>query len=70
MKKNEATAVPVTSTEPKCLTTDQFAERINVHPQTVRTWVKKGLISPHHKTPSGRSVFTQEQVEEYFGKKQ
>lgn len=70
MKKNEAATFPATSAESECLTTGQFAERINVHPQTVRTWVKKGLISPHHKTPSGRSVFTQEQVEEYFGKKQ
>lgn len=70
MKKNEAATFPATSAESECLTTDQFAERINVHPQTVRTWVKKGLISPHHKTPSGRSVFTLVQVEEYFGKKQ
>lgn len=49
------------------LMTDQFAKRIGVHPQTVRQWIKKGLIEPHHKTPSGRCLFTEEQVEEYFG---
>lgn len=51
------------------MSTDQFAERIGVHPQTVRGWAKKGLLPPHHKTPSGRAVYTEAQVEEYFGKK-
>jgi excisionase family DNA binding protein len=66
--EKELTAITSVENENVCLTTDQFAERIGVHPQTVRTWVKRGLISPHHKTPSGRNVFTQSQVEEYFGK--
>lgn len=60
--------IETVATDVVCLTTDQFAARIGVHPQTVRMWVKKGLISPHHKTPSGRCVYTQAQVEEYFGK--
>ncbi len=50
----------------KFLTVDEFAKLIGVHPQTVRTWDKAGVLCPHHKTPSGRRLYTEEQVEEYF----
>ncbi|MBO5434364.1 MerR family transcriptional regulator, partial [bacterium] len=39
------------------------------HPQTVRQWDKTGVLEPHHKTPSGRRLYTENQVQEYFNKK-
>lgn len=57
------------STNVKFLTVEEFAKQIGVHPQTVRLWDKNGRLTPHHKTPSGRRLYTQEQVNEYFGNK-
>lgn len=48
------------------LTVDEFAKRIGVHPQTVRQWDKTGVLLPHHKTPSGRRLYSEEQVSDYF----
>ena len=50
----------------KFMTVDEFARRIGVHPQTVRQWDKTGVLVPHHKTPSGRRLYTEDQVKEYF----
>lgn len=44
----------------------QFARIIGVSPNTVASWVKKGLIKPHHSTPTGRNFFSQQQVNDYF----
>ena len=55
--------------EVKFLTVDEFAKKIGVHPQTVRQWDKTGVLEPHHKTPSGRRLYTENQVQEYFNKK-
>lgn len=59
----------VTPNEVKFLTVDEFAKRIGVHPQTVRQWDKTGVLLPHHKTPSGRRLYSEQQVEEYFSKR-
>lgn len=50
----------------KFLTVDEFAKRIGVHPQTVRQWDNTGVLLPHHKTPSGRRLYSEDQVKEYF----
>lgn len=55
--------------EVKFMTVDEFAKKIGVHPQTVRSWDKSGVLIPHHKTPSGRRLYSEEQVIEYFNKK-
>ena len=52
--------------EPQFLTVDEFAKKIGVHPQTLRAWDKNGVLIPHHKTPSGRRLYSEEQVELYF----
>ena len=54
---------------PKFLTVEEFARKIGVHPQTVRLWDKNGVLVPHHKTPSGRRLYTDDQVREYFSNK-
>ena len=51
------------------LTVDEFAKRIGVHPQTVRQWDKNGSLPSHHKTPSGRRLYSEEQVDEYLNNK-
>lgn len=56
----------VENNEQKFMTVEEFAKRIGVHPQTVRMWDKSGVLSPHHKTPSGRRLYSEEQVQEYF----
>lgn len=48
------------------LTVDEFAKRIGVHAQTVRQWDKTGVLLPHHKTPSGRRLYSEKQVIDYF----
>lgn len=53
--------------EPKFLTVDEFAKRIGVHQQTVRAWDKNGVLPAHHKTPSGRRLYSEEQVMTYLG---
>lgn len=50
------------------MTTGQFAERINVHPVTVRKWDDSGKLKAHHRTESNRRVYTEEQVRAYFEK--
>lgn len=44
------------------LKTAEFAKRIGMSPVTVRSWVKKGLLIPAYITPTGYSMFTEEQV--------
>ena len=51
---------------PKYMTTSEFAERIGVHPQTLRKWDKNGTLKAHHKTPSGRRCYTEEQALEFL----
>lgn len=50
----------------KFLTVKEFADAIGVHDQTIRIWDKTGKLKAHHKTPSGRRFYTQEQVTAYF----
>lgn len=57
-----------TFSEAKFLTVEEFARQIGVHPQTVRAWDNSGALPAHHKTPSGRRLYSEEQVTEYFSK--
>ncbi len=54
------------SSEAKFLTVEEFARQIGVHPQTVRAWDNSGALPAHHKTPSGRRLYSDEQVKEYL----
>ena len=45
---------------------DEFAKRIGLHPQTVRTMIKRGEIKPYI-TPSGQYRFTEEHVNQVLG---
>lgn len=44
----------------------QFAREIGMSPNTVANWVFKGLIKPHHSSPTGRNFFSQKQVDDYL----
>ena len=69
MNLDARAAADKTDTEAvKFLTVEQFAKLIGVHPQTVRKWDNDGVLPAHHKTPSGRRLYTEEQAKEYFGK--
>lgn len=50
----------------KFLTVSEFAKRIGVHSQTLRVWDKTDRLKPHHTTPNGRRLYTEEQVTAYF----
>lgn len=52
----------------KYLTVAEFAVRIGVHPQTVRKWDKEGVLRPHHVLPSGRRLYSEEQVSDILNK--
>lgn len=45
------------------LTVNEFAKKIGVHPQTVRSWEEAGTCLPHHRTPGGHRRYTDDQVE-------
>lgn len=50
------------------LTISQFAKEIGVTPLTIKRWEKKGLLYPHHTSPTGYRYYTYEQVEQYKAK--
>ena len=50
----------------KYMTSTEFAEAIGVSPCTVIKWDNRGLLKPHHTTPSGRREYAREQVDEYL----
>lgn len=39
------------------MTTRQLAEQLTVTPETVRRWVKLGMVKPAFKTPGGQMRF-------------
>lgn len=54
--------------EMKYMTVAEFAAKIGVHPQTVRKWDREGVLKPHHVLPSGRRLYSEEQVEKITNK--
>lgn len=54
--------------EPKkeFMTISDFAKAIGISQNTIRKWEAKGLLIPHHKTPGGRRLYSQEQVDAYL----
>lgn len=42
----------------------EFARQCGVCSTTLASWVKDGIIKPHHTTPTGRNFYTRQQVEE------
>lgn len=47
-----------------CLTSRAFAELVGVVPETLRKWVRRGLIVPAGRTPTGQLRFSEAQVAE------
>lgn len=46
----------------------EFAKLIDVHTSTLKRWKKSGKLEPALYTVGGQGLYTQEQVDEYFGK--
>lgn len=46
------------------LTINEFAKLVGVHPQTIRSWDKSGILAPHHRTPGGQRRYSQDQVKQ------
>lgn len=42
----------------------EFAEKVGVTATTLRNWERKGLLLPHHVTPTGYRYYADEQLEE------
>lgn len=51
------------------LTAPQFARHIGVSKNTVMNWERKGLIVPHHISPTGRRYYSMAQVSEFLSGK-
>ena len=47
----------------------EFARRIGVSCVTLRTWDERGLLVPHHVSPSGYRYYSEEQLQKYLGSK-
>lgn len=54
-------AVPV-YIKPPLMTARQFALKVGVSPVTLKRYEEKGYITPHAKTPDGRSIYHEDQV--------
>ena len=52
----------------KYMTVAEFAGKIGVHPQTVRKWDKENVLKPHHVLPSGRRLYSEDQVDNMLKK--
>lgn len=50
----------------KYYTTTEFAKKIGVVKNTVVNWERKGLLLPHHVTPTGRRFYSQQQLDDFF----
>jgi excisionase family DNA binding protein len=48
------------------LTTSQVAILLHVHPNTVRKWVNKGLLSAYRLGPRGDRRFTRDAIEAFL----
>jgi len=48
------------------MTSKQFGDIIGVSVTTLSNWEKKGILVPSMTTPTGRRVYTQEQVDAYL----
>ena len=48
----------------KFINQSEFARRCGVCSTTLASWVREGIVKPHHTTPTGRNFYTLEQVEE------
>lgn len=48
------------------LSTTEFAAAIDVCPATVRLWDRTGVLKPHHRTPGGKRLYSQSQVNHYL----
>ena len=48
----------------------EFAEMVGVTAVTLRNWERKGLLTPHHVSPTGYRYYTLQQLEDLMnGKK-
>lgn len=50
-------------------TTSEFARLIGVTKNTLVNWETHKWLLPHHKTPSGRRFYSEEQLEDFFAGK-
>ena len=44
----------------------EFAKLIGVSSVTLRTWDEKGLLRPHHVSPSGYRYYSSAQLQDYL----
>lgn len=47
----------------------EFARRIGVSAVTLRSWDERGLLRPHHVSPSGYRYYSAQQLQEYLSGK-
>lgn len=50
-------------------TTTEIAKELGVVKNTVVNWERKGLLKPHHTTPTGRRFYSQQQLNDLLGEK-
>lgn len=50
------------------LTSTEFANAVGVSLSTIKNWDRDGILHPYLRTPTGKRMYTQSQVEEYFNK--
>ena len=46
--------------------TGEFAKLIGVTATTLRAWDERGLLHPHHVSPSGYRYYSDKQLQEYL----
>ena len=53
---------------PEYLKIGDFARLVGVSKSTLRLWENKGILIPHHKTPTGYRYYTKEQADKLLSK--
>lgn len=48
----------------------EFADMVGVTAVTLRNWEKKGILTPHHISPTGYRYYTEKQLEGLLNGKQ
>ena len=50
----------------KTYTISEFSKEMGVCANTLRVWEEKNLLVPAFRTPTGRRMYTQQQVNDYY----
>lgn len=67
-RANEYIGETMTAVTERLVTTEEAARALNVHPVTLRRWVKAGIVSPADRTAGGHARWDVETLRDQVSK--